>query len=96
MIHPTAIIHLEAKIGEGVEIGDYAIIEEDVEIGPGTRIGAFSLCLNGTRIGKDCKIYNNVTIGGDPQIKGWKAAKSYYFATCGARSDIGKSGEEAG
>ncbi len=77
MIHKTAIVSGEAKIGKDVQIGPYAIIEEDVEIGQATKIGAFSLCLSGTRIGRDCKIYNNVTIGGEPQIKGWKAVQSY-------------------
>jgi UDP-N-acetylglucosamine acyltransferase len=77
MIHKTAIVSREANLSENVQIGPYAIIEGDVEIGQGTKIGAFTLCLNGTRIGRDCKIYNNVTIGGEPQIKGWKAVQSY-------------------
>ncbi|MBU1598722.1 acyl-ACP--UDP-N-acetylglucosamine O-acyltransferase [bacterium] len=77
MMQGRAIVAKGAKIGDGVQIGPYAIIEEDVEIGSGTKIGPFSLCLNGTRIGMNCKIYNNVTIGGEPQIKGWKPVQSY-------------------
>ena len=32
-IAPTARVHRDAKIGPGVVIGDYCVIEEDVEIG---------------------------------------------------------------
>jgi len=58
-----------AKIGKGVIIGKFVLIEEDVEIGEGTFIGDFTLIRKGTRIGKNCKIksYNeirtNVIIG---------------------------------
>lgn len=37
-IHPTAIVHKDAKIHETVEIGPYAVIEENVEIGEGSKI----------------------------------------------------------
>lgn len=37
-IHPTAIIHKNAIIGEDVEIGPYAFIGENVEIGRGCKI----------------------------------------------------------
>ena len=32
-IHPTAIISPGARIGEGVRIGPYSIVESDCEIG---------------------------------------------------------------
>ena len=40
MIHPTAIVHPEAEIGSGVEIGPYTVIEQGVAIGDGTKVGA--------------------------------------------------------
>ena len=33
MIHPTALIHPDAQIGEGVEIGPYVVIEGAARIG---------------------------------------------------------------
>lgn len=77
MIHKTAIVNNDAKIGEGVEIGPYAIIEDDVIIGDKTKIGPHSVIKKGTRIGKDCIVDIGVVIGNDPQIIGWKDVKSY-------------------
>lgn len=37
-IHPTAIVHKNAKIAEDVQIGPYAIIGENVQIGKGCKI----------------------------------------------------------
>ena len=37
-IHPTAIIHPEAEIAEGVCIGPYSVIGKDVKIARGTKI----------------------------------------------------------
>ena len=31
MIHPTAIIHPQAKLGAAVRVGPYAVIDADVE-----------------------------------------------------------------
>ena len=48
-IHPTAIVHARAKLGEGVSIGAYSLVGEHVEIGDNTAIGphAFSAwCLS--------------------------------------------------
>lgn len=69
MIHPSAIIHPEANIGEGVEIGPYSIIGPDVTIGRGTRI-ASHVVLNGpATIGKDNRIFQFCSIGESPQDK---------------------------
>lgn len=37
-IHPTAIVHKNAKIAKGVKIGPYAVIGENAEIGKGCKI----------------------------------------------------------
>ena len=34
-VHPTAVVHASAKIGEGAHIGPYVVIDQDVEIGRG-------------------------------------------------------------
>ena len=38
LVHPTALIHPNAKLGERVEVGAFSIVEENVEIGPGTTL----------------------------------------------------------
>ena len=66
-IHPTAIVHPKAELGEGVVIGPYVIIEENVIIGDNTRIDAFAQIKSYTKIGKENHIFSYAYIGGAPQ-----------------------------
>ncbi|MFA6916634.1 MAG: UDP-3-O-(3-hydroxymyristoyl)glucosamine N-acyltransferase [Parachlamydiales bacterium] len=61
-IHPTAVIHSEAIIGENVTIGPYAVIDQKAIIGKGTYIGAQCYIGPETVIGENCKIHPRVTI----------------------------------
>jgi UDP-N-acetylglucosamine acyltransferase len=65
--HPTAIVSGKAKIGSGVKIGAYSIIQDDVEIGDGTEIRNNVTIANGARIGKDNLICTGVVIATEPQ-----------------------------
>lgn len=67
LIHSTAIVSPNAKIGENVKIGPYTIIEDDVEIGAGTEIMYSVIIANGARIGKNCRIFSHVAIATEPQ-----------------------------
>lgn len=69
MIHPTAIVHPGAKIGSGVEIGAYSIVSEHVEIGDGTWIGPHVVLEGHTRIGRENRIFQFSSLGGEPQDK---------------------------
>ncbi|MDR2925424.1 MAG: acyl-ACP--UDP-N-acetylglucosamine O-acyltransferase [Azoarcus sp.] len=69
MIHPTAIIHSGAKIGNGVEIGPYSVVGEHVEIGDNTRVGPNVVLEGHTRIGRENRIFQFSSIGGEPQDK---------------------------
>jgi UDP-N-acetylglucosamine acyltransferase len=69
MIHPTAIVHPEARLGAGVEVGPYAVIGEHVTIGDGTTIGAHAVLTGHTRIGRDNRIFQFTSIGDAPQDK---------------------------
>lgn len=66
-IHPTAIVGAGAKLGSGVKIGAYTVIEDDVEIGEGTEIGHHVVIYGGARIGKYCRIFPNAVISAIPQ-----------------------------
>jgi UDP-N-acetylglucosamine acyltransferase len=77
MIHNTAIVHENARIGKNVEIGPYAVIGEHVSIGDGTRIGAHTVIEGWTQIGKDNRIYQFASIGADPQDLKFSGEKSY-------------------
>ena len=67
MIHPTAVIDPGARIGAGVQIGAYAVLEEDVVIGDGCRIAAHAVVKRHTRIGARNRVAEHAVIGGDPQ-----------------------------
>jgi len=57
----------DAKLGQGVKVGHFSVIEADVEIGEGTEIGHNVTILSGTRIGKNCKIFPGAVIAAIPQ-----------------------------
>jgi len=68
-IHPTAIVHPDARLGSGVEIGAYSIIGAQVEIGDGTRIGPHVVIEGHTRLGRENRIFQFASIGAQPQDK---------------------------
>jgi UDP-N-acetylglucosamine acyltransferase len=66
-IHPTAIIHRDAKLGADVRIGPYAIIEGAAEIGAGCVIEAHAIITNWVKMGTNNTIGYGAIIGADPQ-----------------------------
>lgn len=66
-IHPLAIVHPGAKLGENVEVGPYAIIEDNVEIGDGTKVHPHAVIYPYVKIGKDCNVFPGAVIGAIPQ-----------------------------
>lgn len=60
--HPSAIVHPEATLGEGVHIGPCAVIEPGAIIGARSIVSAHAYIGHGVRIGEDCQIHPNVTI----------------------------------
>ncbi|HRE15610.1 MAG TPA: acyl-ACP--UDP-N-acetylglucosamine O-acyltransferase [Rhodocyclaceae bacterium] len=69
MIHPTAVVHPNARLGEGVSIGAYSIVGEHVEIGDRTTIGPHVVIQGHTRIGRENRIFQFSSIGEVPQDK---------------------------
>ncbi|MDX1493575.1 MAG: acyl-ACP--UDP-N-acetylglucosamine O-acyltransferase [Longimicrobiales bacterium] len=67
VIHPSAIVHDDAELGEGVSIGPWAIIGPRVKIGDNTEIGPRVLIERDTVIGEDCTVFNGAVLGTDPQ-----------------------------
>ncbi len=67
MIHPTAIIAPEARLGEGVEIGPCAIVEAGVETGPGCVVHAHAVVKRGTILGRGVIVHSHAVLGGAPQ-----------------------------
>ena len=71
-IHSSSVIHPDAKLAQGVEVGPFTTIGANVRIGEGTIVGPNVLIEPGTIIGKNCKIYHGASLGGEPQILNFK------------------------
>lgn len=69
MIHPTAIVHPGAQLAANVSVGAYSIVGENVSIGENTKIGPHVVLEGHTRIGRDNRIFQFASIGGEPQDK---------------------------
>jgi len=63
VIHPTAIIHPKARIGEGCEIGPYCVIGEHVELGVGCRLHSHVVIDGHTYMGRENVIFPFASIG---------------------------------
>ena len=61
-IHPTAVVHETAKLGQNVSIGPNVVVSRDVQIGDNTKIMANSYIGSGTKIGTNCFFHANVNI----------------------------------
>jgi len=71
-IHPTAQVAPGAELGDGVEVGAYAVIGPDVQIGANTRVGPHAVVQGPTRIGADNTIFQFASVGSAPQDKKYK------------------------
>ena len=71
-IHPTALVAPEAELGEGVEVGAYAVIGPGVVIGANTRIRAHAVLEGPTRLGADNEVFPFASVGSAPQDKKYK------------------------
>ena len=67
MLHPTAIIHPDARLGSGVTVGPYAVIEGPAQIGDGCTIQAHAVIGGHVVMGKNNLIGYGAIIGGEPQ-----------------------------
>lgn len=66
-IHPTAIVHSSATLGD-VTIGPYAIIGEEVTLEDGVQIDAHAVVLGPSVIGAGTRIHSHAVIGDAPQL----------------------------
>lgn len=76
-IHPTAIVHSNACVAEGVEVGPYSVIGEHVSIGKDTKIASHVLIEGWTTIGERNHIFSFSSIGTPPQDIGYRNEETY-------------------
>jgi UDP-N-acetylglucosamine acyltransferase len=67
MIHPSAIIHPQAKLNSTVEVGPYAVIDGGVELGANCVVGPHVYLTGETKIGSHNSFHAGCVIGDAPQ-----------------------------
>jgi UDP-N-acetylglucosamine acyltransferase len=67
MIHPTASIHPQAKLGANVRVGPFAVIDAAVELGADCVVGPHAYLTGVTQIGSGNKFHTGCVIGDAPQ-----------------------------
>ena len=76
-IHPTAIVHPDAVLGEGVEIGPWSLVTGTVKIGARTKVGPRVTIEGHTTIGDDNEIFTGAVIGSRTQDRKFDGGVSY-------------------
>lgn len=66
-IHPSAVVHKNTELDDGVIIGPNCIIESGVSIGSGTILDANVVITRNVKIGKNNHLHPACVIGGRPQ-----------------------------
>jgi UDP-N-acetylglucosamine acyltransferase len=77
MIHPTAIISPEAKLGQNVTIGAYSVVNAGVEIGDDSVLHNHVTISGPTKIGKRNQFHPYCSIGGQSQDLKYSAEPTF-------------------
>jgi UDP-N-acetylglucosamine acyltransferase len=72
LIHPSAVISDQARLGDGVRVGPFVVIEGPVSIGAGTVIKPHAHVIGPLTLGVNNDIGTGVILGGAPQHLGYK------------------------
>ena len=67
MIHPTAVVHVQASIEDDVRIGPYCILEEGVVVGRQCVLDGHVVLKRGTVVESGVRIASFAVVGGEPQ-----------------------------
>ncbi len=73
-IHPSSVISPEARLGEGVIVGPFCLIEGNAVIGARTQLRSHVVIGPHTEIGEDNDIFAHATLGMGPQDLKFKGA----------------------
>jgi len=72
MVHSTAIIHPQARIGSDCEIGPYCIIGEHVTLGDDCKLHSHVVLDGHTKLGRENEIFPFAALGMKSQDLKWK------------------------
>lgn len=66
-IHPTALVSEGARLGAGVVVGPYAVVEPDTVVGDACEIRAHAVVKRFTTLGVGNVVHEGAVLGGEPQ-----------------------------
>ena len=66
-IHPTAVVHPGAKIGDGCRIGPFSVVGAGVSLGPDCELISHAVIQGLTEAGEGCRFFPFCSIGLEPQ-----------------------------
>ena len=76
MIHPTAIVHSNAQLGVGCEIGPYCLLGEHVVLGDGCRLHSHVVIDGHTTLGRANEIFPFACLGLKTQDLKWQGGQT--------------------
>jgi len=66
-IHPTAVVHPSAKLGDDAEIGPFAVIGAGVVVGSATRVEPHAVIYADVQLGSQNVVWPGAVLGAAPQ-----------------------------
>lgn len=75
-LHPTALIAPGARLGSGVRVGPFCVIEDDVGVGDRSEIRAHAVVKRYTTLGMDNTVHEGAVLGGEPQDVSYVEART--------------------
>jgi UDP-N-acetylglucosamine acyltransferase len=85
-VHPTACVAPSARLGAGVSVGEYAVIQDQTELGDGCVIGPHATILRHATLGNGCRVHAGAVVGDLPQDRAFQNVAS--SVRIGARTVI--------
>jgi UDP-N-acetylglucosamine acyltransferase len=76
-IHALAVVHPDAQLGRGVEVGPFCVVGANAKIGDGTKLLSNVIVNGHTIIGRDNEIHPFAVIGASSQDKKYRGEVSY-------------------
>jgi UDP-N-acetylglucosamine acyltransferase len=77
LIHPTAVISVEANLAENVRVGAYAVIDGPVVLGAGCTVAPHAHLIGPLTLGETNTIGSGAVLGGDPQHLAYKGQPTH-------------------
>lgn len=76
-VHPSAVVHPEAKLAREVVVGPHTVIEAGAVVGDRTVIDAHCVVKSGVTIGQDNRLSVGVVLGEEPQHRRFAGERSF-------------------